>query len=90
MTTTAGWYTPMLRVAEIERSIPFYELLGFELIDTDRCEPIGWARMHCQGGAVMLLRGEPLNPREQTVMFYMYTPDGWLAEAPAITRHTYW
>lgn len=75
MTTTAGWYTPMLRVAEIERSIPFYEVLGFELIDTDRCEPIGWARMHCQGGAVMLLRGGPTNPMAQTVMFYMYTPD---------------
>lgn len=75
MTTTVGWYTPMLRVAEIERSIPFYELLGFELIDTDRCEPIGWARMHCQGGALMLLRGGPTNPKAQTVMFYMYTPD---------------
>lgn len=35
MTITAGWYTPMLRVAEIERSIPFYELLGFELYLAD-------------------------------------------------------
>lgn len=76
MTITAGWYTPMLRVAEIERSIPFYELLGFDLIDTDRCEPIGWARMHCQGGALMLLRSdEPVNREAQAVMFYMYTPD---------------
>lgn len=73
---TPGWYTPMLRVAQIERSIPFYEQLGFELIDTDRCAPIGWARMHCQGGALMLLRNdEGMNPKAQAVMFYMYTPD---------------
>lgn len=76
MTINAGWYTPMLHVAAIERSIPFYERLGFELVDTDRCEPIGWARLHCQGGAVMLLRGEqPIDPRAQAVLFYMYTPD---------------
>src|SRR5688500_10790129 len=75
-TATPGWYTPMLRVREIERAIPFYELLGFELIDTDRCKPIGWARMHCQGGALMLLRwDEPMDPQAQAVMFYMYTPD---------------
>lgn len=74
MTTRAGWYTPMLGVREIERSIPFYELLGFELIDTDRCEPLGWARLHCQGGALMLLRAD--HPEtEHAVMFYMYTAD---------------
>ena len=72
----AGYFTPMLHVAEIERSIRFYELLGFELIDTDRCTPLGWARMHCEGGAVMFLRAEePVNPRAQSILFYMYTPD---------------
>ena len=76
MTVRAGWYTPMLPVREIERSIPFYEKLGFELIDTDRCEPLGWVRMHCQGGAVMLLRSEdPVSPNVQAVLFYMYAPD---------------
>jgi catechol 2,3-dioxygenase-like lactoylglutathione lyase family enzyme len=74
--TKAGWFTPMLHVSSIERSIPFYELLGFELVDTDRCEPLGWARLHCQGGAVMMLRAEEaMNPRVQAVMFVMYTPD---------------
>ncbi|HUG27137.1 MAG TPA: VOC family protein [Gemmatimonadales bacterium] len=73
---TAGWYTPMLHVSSIEQSIPFYERLGFELIDTDRCEPIGWARMHCQGGALMFLRSErPPEPVEQATLFVMYTPD---------------
>lgn len=79
----AGWFTPMLHVAEIERSIRFYELLGFELIDTDRCTPLGWARMHCEGGAVMFLRAEePLNPRAQSVLLCMYTPD-----LPALREH---
>ncbi len=76
MTAKAGYSTPMLHVAEIEKSIQFYELLGFTTIDTDRCEPLGWARMHCEGGAVMFLRAEePVDGSAQAVMLYMYTPD---------------
>ena len=78
MTAKAGYSTPLLHVAEIERSIRFYELLGFETIDTDRCQPLGWARMHCEGGAVMFLRvegDEKPNPAAQGVLLYMYTPD---------------
>ena len=37
MSIKAGYSTPMLHVGEVERSIRFYELLGFETIDTDRC-----------------------------------------------------
>jgi predicted enzyme related to lactoylglutathione lyase len=66
----------MLHVAEIERSIRFYELLGFTTMDTDRAQPLGWARMHCEGGAVMFLRAEePLDDSPCGVMLYMYTPD---------------
>lgn len=76
MSDTAGWFTPMLHAMDLARSIRFYETLGFELIDTDRCEPLGWARMHCQGGALMLLRAEhPLDIEEQGVLFYMYADD---------------
>jgi len=49
MSVKAGYSTPMLHVAEIEESIRFYELLGFATVDTDRCKPLGWARMHCEG-----------------------------------------
>ena len=35
----AGWFCPLLHVASIERSIEFYKLLGFEVIDTDGCQP---------------------------------------------------
>lgn len=77
MSIKAGYSTPMLHVVEIERSIRFYELLGFVLIDTDRCEPkLGWARMHCEGGAVMFLRSEHEAENLAAGFFlYMYTPD---------------
>jgi len=32
MNARAGWCTPMLHVADVERSIRFYRLLGFELV----------------------------------------------------------
>jgi catechol 2,3-dioxygenase-like lactoylglutathione lyase family enzyme len=76
MGTKAGYCTPMLHVKSIEASILFYERLGFKVIDTDRCTPIGWARLHCEGGALMFLRAEhEVDPRTQGVLFYMYTPD---------------
>ncbi len=76
MAPSAGWFTPMLHAMDLARSIRFYETLGFELIDTDRGEPLGWARLHCQGGAVMLLRAECAPEVEkQGVLFYMYSPD---------------
>jgi predicted enzyme related to lactoylglutathione lyase len=76
MPPKAGYSTPLYHVAEIERSIRFYELLGFTTIDTDRCTPIGWARMHCEGGAIMFLRAEePVDGATQAVYLAMYTPD---------------
>jgi predicted enzyme related to lactoylglutathione lyase len=68
--------TPMLHVAEIERSIQFYELLGFRVIDTDGCTPIGWARLHCKSGDIMFLRAERLiDAKAQGFLFYLYAPD---------------
>jgi hypothetical protein len=55
MSVKAGYSTAMLHGAEIERSIRFYELLGFVTVDTDRSKPFGWARLHRDGGAVMFL-----------------------------------
>lgn len=67
----------MLHVADVARSISFYELLGFELIDTEG-DPagLGWARLHCEGGAIMLfLAEEPLDDRVKAIPAYLYTPD---------------
>ena|SRR6266446_3921224 len=77
MAVKAGYSTPILHVAEIDKSIRFYELLGFATIDTDGCKPLGWARLHCEdGSAVMFLRAEhAIDSSAQAFMFYLYTPD---------------
>ena len=85
MTVKAGWSTPMLHVAEVERSIRFYRLLGFELVDVEgksEC-PLGWARMAtADGSAIMLLLHEEehaVKPELQGIMLVLYT-----AELPAL------
>ena len=76
MSIKTSYSTPLMHVADIETSIRFYELLGFVTIDTDRCKPLGWARLHVDGGAVMFVRAEkPIDPRAQGIMLCMYTPD---------------
>jgi hypothetical protein len=76
MTPKVSYSTPLLHVAEIEKSIQFYEVLGFTTVDTDRCTPLGWARLHCEGEALMFLRAEePVEASAHHVMLYMYTPD---------------
>jgi len=85
MTVKAGWSTPMLHAADIERSIRFYRLLGFELVDVGGEDggPIGWARMGtADGSAIMFLRGEdehPVQPELQGIMLVLYT-----SELPAL------
>jgi catechol 2,3-dioxygenase-like lactoylglutathione lyase family enzyme len=84
MPPTAEYWTPMLHVADVPRSIRFYELLGFELIDTERDGAnISWARLHCEGAAIMLFAAEgPLDDRVKAIPAYMYTPD-----LPALRAH---
>ena len=80
----AAYSTTALHVKDIARSIRFYSLLGFELIDVDGdpAKP-GWARMHCEGGAIMfLLAEEPVDPRQQAFFLYMYSED-----LPALRQH---
>ena len=77
MTVKAAWVTPGLHVADVERSLRFYALLGFEVIDVDRDGVgIGWARVHCEGGALMFLRAEePAAAGQDRFFLYLYTPD---------------
>lgn len=83
-TPKAGWSTPALHVKDIARSIKFYALLGFELLDYegDPTSP-GWARMRCEGGDIMFLCAEvEIEPRKQGFFIYMYTD-----ELPALREH---
>jgi predicted enzyme related to lactoylglutathione lyase len=76
MSVKSTYSTPMLHVMEIERSLAFYERLGFETMDTDCGKPLGWARMHCEGGGLMFLRAEHVvDPAVQGIMLYMYCSD---------------
>lgn len=80
MTVKAGWSTPMLHTASVERSIRFYRLLGFELVDVEGAEgcPFAWARMRTEdGSAIMFLLGEEghaVEPEKQGVMLVLYAP----------------
>jgi len=74
MPVKAAWSTPMFHVTDVARSIRFYEQLGFELIDTfGDCGHVGWARLQCTGGALMLMEEAPPPNGERGVLLYMYT-----------------
>lgn len=72
-----GDLVPFVHVADVERSVAFYRLLGFEVRDTH--EPDGrleWAWLASGDAAIMLARADaPIEPREQAVLFYLYAPD---------------
>lgn len=74
---TAAWLTPLVHVADVARSIRFYQRLGLALVDTygdDDC-PV-WARLHGEGGDLMLVTADgPVDAGAQAVLFYLYTPD---------------
>jgi catechol 2,3-dioxygenase-like lactoylglutathione lyase family enzyme len=68
---------PFAHVADVERSIAFYELLGFAVTAThgppDR---LGWAALEHEQARLMLARADrPPDPAGQGVLFYLYTRD---------------
>jgi ketosteroid isomerase-like protein/catechol 2,3-dioxygenase-like lactoylglutathione lyase family enzyme len=68
---------PFVHVADVERSIAFYELLGFAVEDTHRFgDELGWAAVSSGDARLMLARaGEPVRSRDQAVLFYLFTAD---------------
>jgi catechol 2,3-dioxygenase-like lactoylglutathione lyase family enzyme len=77
MTVKAGYVTPLLHVADVERSLQFYCHLGFEIVDVERADgQLEWGRVHCDGGAIMFLReGAPHVAQEDRFLLALYTPD---------------
>jgi catechol 2,3-dioxygenase-like lactoylglutathione lyase family enzyme len=77
MTVKAGYSTPFLQVTDVERSIRFYAQLGFELVDVEGPPgSTGWARVHCEGGAIMFSRSDDSTaPDAERFLLYLYTPD---------------
>lgn len=65
-------------VAEVEASIAFYALLGFEVQSVLR-DPQGrafWAMLKSGGAEIMFAKASgPIDPAQQAVLFYMYSDD---------------
>jgi len=68
---------PMAHVADVRKSVEFYQLLGFEVKNTfEHDGQLQWAWLQNGGADLMLARsGRPMNPGAQDVLFYMYAPD---------------
>jgi hypothetical protein len=65
---------PFVHVHDVERSIGFYELLGFTVTDSYGGGPLDWAALESVDAKLMLARaGEPIDARDQAVLFYLYT-----------------
>lgn len=69
--------TAFVRVADVERSIAFYELLGLAVGDTCRVEDrLEWAALEASDAKLMVARAdEPIHPGQQGVLFYVYAQD---------------
>jgi catechol 2,3-dioxygenase-like lactoylglutathione lyase family enzyme len=69
---------PMAHVADVQRSVDFYKLLGMEVRGRLR-NPSGelqWVNVACEHAELMCTRAsEPVIASQQMVLFYMYSPD---------------
>ena len=68
---------PFVHVADIERSIAFYERLGFEVRSTYEARGRAvWAALENATARLMLAQSTaPIAPDAQAVLFYLYTRD---------------
>src|SRR4051812_10962623 len=69
---------PYAHVADVQRSVDFYRLLGLEVVHTH--EPGGrlvWAHLYRHDGArlMLALADGPFDREQQAVLFYCWTPD---------------
>jgi len=68
---------PFVHVDDVERSIAFYEHLGFlaTSIYRYRESPV-WAALQSGGAELMVTRdGDSIDPAGQGILFYLYSPD---------------
>ena len=79
---------PMVSVADVERSIEFYNHLGFEVGNTfapNGATKPSWAWLHSGDAQLMLSAAcEPIVAKQQAVLFYVYTDDVAAARASLV------
>ena len=68
---------PMAHVADVQKAVEFYQLLGFEVKNTVENEGrLQWAWLRNGDADFMLARSaRPMNAEAQDVLFYLYAPD---------------
>ena len=68
---------PYVHVANLKRSIAFYTLLGFTLVDTHDFEGATvWAHLANETSRLFLMLADaPIDPQAQAVLFYLWTTD---------------
>ncbi|HUS18471.1 MAG TPA: VOC family protein [Terriglobales bacterium] len=75
---------PMVHVADVERSVAFYQLLGFEVGNrVPPTGPMGWCWLYQphapdwkRGANLMLSRSEcPIDAKVQSFLVYLYAED---------------
>ena|ERR1700691_1978901 len=76
-----AWVTgliPMAFVADVQRSVDFYRLLGMEVRGSVKTGTgdLQWAHVACAQANLMFARAtEPVLPSQQAVLFYLYSPN---------------
>ncbi len=75
---------PFVHVADVTRSIAFYELLGFAVDDTHSVdEQLDWASLSHGDARIMVAgAGEAIDADDQAVLFYLFT-----ADLPGLQQH---
>jgi hypothetical protein len=78
MTAKVTGLIPMAHVADVQRAVDFYKLLGMEVRGSLRL-PSGqlqWVHVACGQADLMITRAsDPVIPGQQAVLFYLYSPD---------------
>jgi Glyoxalase-like domain len=68
---------PFVHVADIGRSIAFYEALGFGVCETHPlCGDPAWAQLESGSAQLMLAEADAsIDPSQQVILFYLYSTD---------------
>lgn len=69
---------PMAHVADVQRSVSFYQLLGLKVQNTLKASDgtLVWAHVECELAELMFTRATaPVVASQQAVLFCLYSPD---------------
>lgn len=78
MKACATGLTAMAQVADVQRGVDFYKLLGMEVRGSLRGASgvLQWVHLVCEQAEIMLTRAPgPVISEQQSVLFYLYSPD---------------